>query len=310
MTRRFALTDIRAGRLDLPRRILGYGVEGVGKSTFGAGAPDPVFLCPENGTPHLDIRRLPTPSTWDELLQIVSLVEGASGIGTLVVDPVNWLELLAWARVVGGPNAAPNEETADEIAKHGGGYGKGHEAAVSHWRTLVAALERVWSTGKHVILLGHAAVKSFTDPTGVAFDRYELQMHAKAAGILKQWVDDLLFMRHEVLIRMEKTGRREAVATGARVIHTQWSRAWDAKSRASLPEELPLSWADYWTSVAAGKARAPALLAEVQSLAREVDTAMGERALSAAKAASNNPDRLAEIVNKLRMMSQAKEQSA
>ena len=165
---RFALTDIRAGRLALPRRIVGYGVEGVGKSTFAAGAPRPVFLCPENGTPHLNLPRLPTPETWEDVLEIVSLVEG-DGVpfDTLVIDPVNWLELLCWARIVGGIGAKPDADTADAIAKHGGGFSKGYDAAVSHWRTLVAGLERVWKSGKHVILLGHSNVKTFNDPTGV-----------------------------------------------------------------------------------------------------------------------------------------------
>jgi hypothetical protein len=300
--KRFALTDIRAGRLVLPRRILGYGVEGVGKSTFAAGAPRAVFLCPENGTGHLNIQRLPSPESWDEALEILALVEDADApFETLVVDPINWLEMLCWARVTGGPGAKPDESTADAIQKYGGGFNKGFEAAVGYWRNLVALLERIWKGGKHVVLLGHCHVKAFQDPTGVAYDRYEMQMHHKAAGLLKQWADDVLFMRHEVLKKPEN-GKVVAIATGARIMHTQWSRAWDAKSRAALPEELPLSWSEYWNAVEAGTNRVDALKKEIGSLIEAIaDKDVTKKATAMVADAKDNAERLAEIANALRV---------
>lgn len=305
--RKFALSDIRAGRLALPRRILGYGVEGVGKSSFAAGAPRAVFLCPESGTGHLNIQRLPSPETWDEMLEIVGLVEDDKApFETLVIDPVNWLEMLCWARVVGGPGAKADENTSDAIQKHGGGFNKGFEAAVSHWRNLVAMLERIWRGGKHIVLLGHCHVKAFNDPTGVSYDRYELQMHHKAAGLLKQWADDVLFMRHEVLKKPE-AGKVVAVATGARIIHTQWDRAWDAKTRASLPEEIPLSWSEYWTAIEAGQNRVENLKKEIASLIEAIaDVEVTKKATSAVADAKDNAERLAEIANALRMKLDAK----
>lgn len=299
--KKFSLDDVTVGRLDLPRRVLAYGVEGVGKSTFAAGAPKPIFLCPENGTPHLAIRRLPTPETWDDALEILRLLEHDVPYETVVIDPVNWLEMLCWARVVGGPNEKPDEGTADAIQKHGGGYNKGFEAAVSHWRTLVALLERVWKSGKHVVLLGHSSVKAFNDPTGVSYDRYELAMHHKAAGVLKQWVDDVLFLRHEVLSKVEG-GKKVAVATGARVMHTTWDRAWDAKTRAALPEELPLSWAEYWSAVDAGTHRVDALKGEIASLIEAIgDVAVTKKATAMVAEAKDSADRLSEIANALRV---------
>jgi hypothetical protein len=299
--RRFALTDIKAGRLSLPRRVLAYGVEGVGKSTFAAGAPKPVFLCPENGTGHLNIQRLPTPETWDEALEILGLLEGESPFETVVIDPVNWLELLCWARVTGGPGARPDESTAESIQKHGGGFGKGFEAATGHWRNLVSLLERIWKGGKHIVLLGHCSVKAFNDPTGVSYDRYELQMNVKAAGLLKQWSDDVLFMRHEVL-RKPENGKTVAVATGARVMHTQWDRAWDAKTRAALPEELPLSWSEYWSAVVAGQDRGSSVKEEIASLIEQIaDVEVTKKATKAVADAKDNAERLAEIANALRV---------
>ena len=49
-----------------PPRILIHGVAGVGKTTFAAGAPAPVFICTEDGLGTLDATQFPAgpePST-------------------------------------------------------------------------------------------------------------------------------------------------------------------------------------------------------------------------------------------------------
>jgi hypothetical protein len=48
-------------------RALIYGAEKVGKSTWSAGAPKPIFLGAESGTERLDVDRL-QPSSWEEAL--------------------------------------------------------------------------------------------------------------------------------------------------------------------------------------------------------------------------------------------------
>ncbi|MCA9277240.1 MAG: AAA family ATPase, partial [Phycisphaerales bacterium] len=45
-----ALAHIQKGRTLMPRRVMLYGVHGVGKSTFGAMAETPVFITTEEGT--------------------------------------------------------------------------------------------------------------------------------------------------------------------------------------------------------------------------------------------------------------------
>ena len=63
------LTRVRRGKIAAPIKALVYGVEGVGKSTLGAGLPDPRFVCAESGTEQLDVARLPEPRAWGEVLQ-------------------------------------------------------------------------------------------------------------------------------------------------------------------------------------------------------------------------------------------------
>lgn len=302
--KKFSLADIKRGKLDLPQRICVYGSEKVGKSSWASGAPGALFLCPENGTPHLDIARLPTPETWDELFQVLELASSDPDCKSLVIDPVNWLEDLVFARVVGGPGAKPSDNTRDQLEKHGGGFGKGYNAAVSHWRTLIKELEtNHYNKGRNVIFLAHATKKRFSDPTGVEFDRYELQMHEKSAGLIKQWVDDILFFRHEILTRVEG-GKTVAVATDARVVHTEWSKAWDAGNRSSLPAEMGMSWDEYWTAVQNGRRRESALVKEIETLLEALnDPELTKKVRAAVDAAKGNAERLTEYVNNLKIRS-------
>jgi hypothetical protein len=57
---RMSLAAVRRGPIAEPMRVLLYGVEGIGKSTFGAAAPAPIFLGAEDGTAELDVPASPS----------------------------------------------------------------------------------------------------------------------------------------------------------------------------------------------------------------------------------------------------------
>jgi hypothetical protein len=292
--KRMTLASVRKGRLTVPLRILGYGPEGVGKSTFAAGAPKPIFLNVDRRTAGLDIDRI-EPTTWDEALEVLSALDKEShDYQTIVVDPINWLEPMAFAKVTGG---------STPIDKWEGGYGKGRQAALDHWRQLIAALERLWTTkNMNVILLAHAAVKNFADPEGPPYDRYELAMDKGAAGLLRQWCDWVLFMRHEAFAKADPGRKARGYSTGARVIHTQYSAAYDAKADAPVPSEIPLSWAEFTQALESVRSAADAAKAEIASLLEEIaDTEVTRKATAYVADAKNNPGKLAEIANALRV---------
>lgn len=298
--KKFSLDDMTSGVLVKPRRIFGFGGEKVGKSSWASGAPGAVFLGADTGTAHLNVRRLPVPETWDELFEVLALVETDPTQNTIVIDPANWLEDLAWARVVGGPNGRVTESTRDQLEKHGGGFMKGYDAAAGHWKALLSTLEkRHYDKGRNVVFMAHADVKSFKDPTGSEYMRYTPALHHKVAGMIKQWVDDVLFFRHEVLAKVEGA-KTIAVATGDRIIHTEWSKAWDAGNRASLPAELPMAWSDYWDAVQAGMNRMPKLQDQIAQLIKDIDDLEVTKYANAMVAeAKDDATRLTEIVGRL-----------
>lgn len=246
------LASVRKGKIaDAPVRILVYGVEGIGKSTLAAGAPNPIFLCPEDGTAHLDVARLPQPRDWQDIDDAVSvLISEPHDYQTFVVDTLDWIEPLIWKDVC-------EHGKVDNIEDFG--YGKGYTKALDRWRKFLSLLERLNRERKmHVLLLAHSQVKLWKNPEGEDFDRYTLKLHDKSAGILKEWCDAVLFANYETFADKDtRTKRVKGISTGARLLYTGRTAAFDAKNRCSLPAELPLDWGELWGAIQSGQPAAP-----------------------------------------------------
>ena len=65
------MLNIIEGKEKRPLKIVIYGPEGIGKSTFASQFPDPLFIDTEGGTSNLDIRRIKCNKSWNELIAIV-----------------------------------------------------------------------------------------------------------------------------------------------------------------------------------------------------------------------------------------------
>lgn len=275
-TNRMTLASITSGIVPAPFRILVHGRDAVGKSTFGAGAPKPVFLGTEDGTGHLDVARFPAPETWEDALDAIrTLTADAGGFKTLVVDTIDWAEPLLWAQIC-------KADGADGIEAVGGGYGKGYTAAVDEWRVFLAAVERLQAErGMHVILLAHSAIKKFINPEGEDFERYVIAMHDKSAALMRQWAKGVYFAQFETFAQAKKKGERvKGISTGARVLYTQPSAAYDAKDRYFVPESLPLNWDDFEAAVKAATPTNPeALRSEIERKAKVVGGEIEAKAL-------------------------------
>lgn len=265
---RMTLASLVKGRQEQPIRVVLFGVEGVGKSTFGANAPSPIFLGAEDGTAQLDVDRFPAPESWTDVLEALRvLATDKHGYQTLVVDTLDWAEPLLWKFIC---------ERDEQPSIEAYGYGKGYSAALDEWRVFLAALERLRrAKGMHVVLIAHSWIKPFKNPEGDDFDRYEMKLHPKAAGLVKEWCDCVLFANHETLVATDKkTKRVKGVDTGARLIHTQRTAAFDAKNRYGLPESMPLSWSEFFAAVSAQRPADPAVLLE--EIRRKAQKAGGE----------------------------------
>ncbi len=295
---RMALSTVREGGVHGSDRILLVGTEGVGKTSWAAGAPSPIFLCAEDGIPKAlgSIKRFPEPETFDDVLSAVrSLTVEEHEFKTLVLDTLDWIEPLVW-RSVCERNGWKDSAGNPDIEKPG--YGKGYTAALEEWRKLLAALDVLRRTkGMEVILLAHAAIKVFQNPAGADYARYECKLNKGAAALVKEWSDANLFAVHEEFVtekNVEKKGK--GVSTGRRVVKTERCAAWDAKNRHSLPTELPLFYDDYAAARDAGVPEA----AENLIAAAGFDDKAKSEAEALIEANRGNAADLAKLVDRLK----------
>ena len=67
--------EIISGKVPKAQKIVLYGVEGIGKSTFASQFPNPLFIDTEDSTLHMDVKRLAKPTSWTMLLQQIDFVK-------------------------------------------------------------------------------------------------------------------------------------------------------------------------------------------------------------------------------------------
>ena len=240
--------SITKGREQQPPRIMIYGSEGVGKSTFASLAPNPVFVQTEDGLSEIDTSKFPLARTFDDVvMQLQAVRDEQHEYGTLVIDSVDWLERLVWDRVCA-------DYGVKSVEKADGGYGKGYVHALTYWRQIVSILNDIRSKrGMAVILIAHAAVERFEDPEHAAYDRYTPRIHKKACSLICEWVDAVLFASRRLRVD-STTGKAAPVGAdgGERILRTNGSPACIAKNRFGLPTELPLSWAAFVEALKGG----------------------------------------------------------
>lgn len=236
------LNQITSGPNPAPRRVMLYGTHGIGKSTFAASAPAPIFLQTEDGLGEIDCDKFPLTTTYKEAMQSLSeLYTEAHSYRTVVVDSVDWLERLIWDEVCRKHNV-PSVEAI--------GYGKGYVHALGLWREFIeglAALRR--DKQMTTILIAHARIERFENPETESYDRYVPRLHRLASQVLQEWCDEVLFATFKVFTKQTDEGfdrkRTQGLGTGERVLRSVERPAHVAKNRLGLSDELPLEWGAY-----------------------------------------------------------------
>jgi len=238
---------IQRGRQRQPPRLVVYGPEGIGKSSFGAGSPNPIFLPLEDGLGEIDCARFPLARSYDEFLQYLgTVISGDHDFQTVVIDTLDWLEKLIWANVCRRFQVA-------HIEKADGGYARGYNHALTEWKEVLEGLDLCRARGMAVVLLAHAKVERFEDPETQAYDRYTLRLHKHADATIREWSDAVLFATQKFRVQTEDAGfnKTRGIAKavgpdgGERVLRCTRSPACTAKNRYGITGEIPLSWDEF-----------------------------------------------------------------
>ena len=231
--------QITRGKRARAQKVVIYGPEGIGKSTFAAEFPNPVFIDTEGSTDNMDVARLDKPTSWTMLVNEIAFIKAnPTECGTLVIDTIDWAESMA---------------VADVCAQHGKkgiedfGWGKGYTYVQEEMGRFLNSLSDLVDMGINVVLTAHAQIKKFEQPDEMgSYDRYELKLGqktgSKTAPLVKEWADMVLFANYKTLVMTTDNGKKKAQG-GERVMYTNHRPAWDAKNRHGLPDELPFHYA-------------------------------------------------------------------
>jgi hypothetical protein len=217
-------------------RVMLYGPHGIGKSTFGASAPAPIFIQTEDGLGTLDVDHFPLAKTYQDVVDAIGVLYAEDhAFQTAVIDSLDWLDTLILADI-------NSRFEAKELA-----YGKGAVIAADYWRQVLDGLNALRNDrNMAVILLAHAQVKRFDSPEVEPFDRYSPKLQERSSALVQEWCDAVFFANFKLFVTKSEVGFNREVArgmtTGERVMYTTEKPAFLAKNRYSLPESLPLSW--------------------------------------------------------------------
>jgi hypothetical protein len=238
-----------------PARVFLYAQEKFGKTSFAAHAPDPIFAMTrgEDGLLTLmNAGRLPPTAhfpddlhRWDQLRAVTcALRDEDHDRKTFVVDTANGAARLLAEHVC-------CEHFGDSWTAFDS-YGKGHQVCVAEWIAWLADLDRLREDrSMSIILLSHAEVKSFKNPAGADYDRYQPEMPKPIWSVTHKWGDVILFGSFKVHAQVEGSGKDKKVkgqGGNQRVLYAGESAAFLAGNRYGLPHEISCgnSAADAW----------------------------------------------------------------
>jgi hypothetical protein len=235
----FDLNGIKITRNELPPRLVLYGVDGIGKSTFAAGAPSPVWIPTKDGIAPAGMASFDVLTSYPQLLEALrALASGDHTHRTVVLDSLDWIERLIHAHV-----AFEHGKDNVELIP----YGKGFTFALEHWETVLKALDYLRERkGMSVLCIAHAEIKRFDSPDTEPYERYQMKLHKTASAIIREWADIVAFANHET--RMETTDVgfnkevRRAISKGKRLMFLDERPSHLAKNRYALPDKVELSW--------------------------------------------------------------------
>lgn len=239
----FDLSSIRRNTALAAPRVLVYGVEGIGKSTFAAGAPSPVFIQTEDGLGSLAVDHFPIATKAGDVLDAIgSLFEQDHEFKTVVIDSLDWLETFIWRDI-------ESKYDAKDLA-----YGKGAMIAAERWREILDGLNALRnSKGMSVVLIAHTEIKRFDSPEVEPYDRYQPKLQARSSALVREWCDAVLFANYRTIVKKDDVGfnktNNRGISTGERLLFTAERPAYMAKNRYGLPESIPLSWEAFETAI-------------------------------------------------------------
>lgn len=232
--------NISNGIIVSAQKVVLYGSEGIGKSTFASHFPNPVFIDTEGSTKKLNVKRMDKPTSWTMLCeQVKYIIVHPELCSTLIIDTIDWAEQLCVEHICSKANKKGIEDF---------GYGNGYVYEKEEIGRFLNLLDEVIAKNINVVLTAHAQLRKFEQPDELgAYDRWELKLGKKTSSqispLIKEWADMVLFANYKTFaVAVDDQGKKHKAQGGQRVMYTTHHPCWDAKNRDGLPDEVPFDY--------------------------------------------------------------------
>lgn len=242
-----SLSSITKNNVKKPPRICCYGASGIGKTTFGASAPSPIFIQLEDGLGQIKIPSFPICKSYDEVMECIGvLYQEEHEYQSVVIDSLDWLEPLIWAHTCSmWTDKKGNNLRIASIED--AGYGKGYVEANNYWKQFLEGIDALRNDrGMTPIFLSHMAMVKVEDPSHQSYDAISLKLHKRAAALISEYCDIILYAAIHTSIASDDEGfgrkRKRALSNGSRIMHTVGQPSFLAKNRYNLVSPLEFSW--------------------------------------------------------------------
>lgn len=256
-----SLQSIQTGIAANPPVITIHSDTGIGKSTFAANAPNPIFIPTENSLGKLPVARFPVCGTYEDVMNSTAvLLNDKHNYLTAVYDTLDWFEPMVWNYLI---RMQPNDDKGRAVTNiEGYNYGKGFKYALDYWNDFISLTDRLrFERNMMIIYIVHSTIRKVTPPDMESYEMYmpKLQDSEKTSAKDKivEHSDVVLFANWRVALTDEKLGfgntRNRGVGSGERVVYTEQRPAYEAKNRFDLPSQIQVkdkNWADVWSILA------------------------------------------------------------
>ena len=225
------MPEIVKGRSERGRKVVIYGGPKLGKSTFAASAPSPVFVPSEDGLLEIEVDHYPVAVDLESFeANLAHLAKNVGDYRTVVVDSADWLESLIHAKLC-------QEDNVSDIAAYGKGYGRGAKATLARFEAILRKLQWFADRGLNVIVIAHDKFVTIDDPQHGSYSQATLRMGEATRDRLIEWTDDLLYLTPKIAVDEEK---EQASGGSKRVVKTSYHPAYRAGTRHQMPSEIEI----------------------------------------------------------------------
>lgn len=222
-----------------------YGTGGIGKTSLASEFPSPLYLFTEGEKPPVDINLSGKKiKTIDDIYAFVgALLNDQHEYKTLIVDSLDAVEPMIWAATCArmGWDSVDSNDKGSPTA-----FGKGWPEVDKDWLEFLEAMHALSAAGIGVVLLAHDDSRKVKgDPLMDEYHRYEPDLNRRAADLIKNGVEALLFMSRRVSIKQvegafgaKPTQKPDGESGAERMIYTDERAGFLAKNRLNMPSKI------------------------------------------------------------------------